>query len=143
MGASGGESFRARMRPERIGEASMSDPDILAALKEVLDPELGVNIVDLGLVYRANRTASGIEVTMTLTAPACPAGEMLLEQAGSALRRHFPDTKNIRVDLLDNAEWSPARISEDGRRALGWLTSMREELHNERLMPAVSTRWKH
>lgn len=121
----------------------MSDPDILAALKEVLDPELGVNIVDLGLVYRAARTAAGIEVDMALTAPTCPAGEMLLEQAGSALRRHFPDTKNIRVDLLMNARWSPERINEEGRRALGWLTSMRKELHNERLMPAVSTRWKH
>ena len=55
----------------------MNDPAILAALKEVLDPELGINIVDLGLIYRADWTPAGIEVAMTLTAPTCPAGELL------------------------------------------------------------------
>ncbi len=121
----------------------MSDPEILAALKDVFDPELGVNIVDLGLVFRADWTASGIEVEMTLTAPTSPTGEELVEQAGSALRRHFPDMRNIRVDLLLDTEWSPELITEEGRRALGWLTSVLGSPQMQAFMPAVSTRWKH
>lgn len=122
----------------------MNDPAILAALKEVLDPELGINIVDLGLIYRADWTPVGIEVAMALTAPTCPAGELLVEQAGSALRRHFPDMRNIRVDLLMDKQWSPERLSEDGRRALGWLRTTTDSMGAvDAIMPAVSTRWKH
>jgi metal-sulfur cluster biosynthetic enzyme len=122
----------------------MNDPQILAALKEVLDPELGINIVDLGLIYRADWTPVGIEVAMALTAPTCPAGELLVEQAGSALRRHFPETRNIRVDLLMDKQWSPERLSDDGRRALGWLRTTTDSLGAvEAIMPVVSTRWKH
>jgi metal-sulfur cluster biosynthetic enzyme len=122
----------------------MNDPQILAALKEVLDPELGINIVDLGLIYRADWTPVGIEVAMALTAPTCPAGELLVEQAGSALRRHFPETRNIRVDLLMDKQWSPERLSEDGRRALGWLRTTTDSMGAvDAIMPAVSTRWKH
>lgn len=122
----------------------MNDPQILAALKEVLDPELGINIVDLGLIYHADWTPVGIEVAMTLTAPTCPAAEMLVEQAGSALRRHFPETRNIRVDLVMDRKWSPDRMSEDGRRALGWLRSTTDSMGAvDAIMPAVSTRWKH
>jgi metal-sulfur cluster biosynthetic enzyme len=97
----------------------MLDDEILLALKPVIDPELGVNIVDLGLVERADRTDAGIEVALIMTTPACPLGEMLTEQAEQALAQRFPHTSSIRVELLRDVFWTPERMTDDGRRQLG------------------------
>jgi metal-sulfur cluster biosynthetic enzyme len=96
----------------------MSD-DILMPLREIIDPELGVNIVDLGLVYRAACTSDGIEVALIMTSPSCPLGEMLVDQAEQALRDRFPETSSIHVELIRDPPWSPDRMSEEGRRQLG------------------------
>ncbi|MEZ5890110.1 MAG: metal-sulfur cluster assembly factor [Xanthobacteraceae bacterium] len=96
----------------------MNDADILHALKEVHDPELGINIVDLGLVYRAERTREGIVVEMTMTTPTCPIGEMMVMQAEAALQRHFADVEIIRVHLIWDPPWSPDLMTDEGRRAL-------------------------
>jgi metal-sulfur cluster biosynthetic enzyme len=101
----------------------MSDASILEALKDVIVPEIGLNIVDLGLVYDADWTAQGIVVAMTVTTPTCPIGDLLVAEAESVLRRHFPETPSIRVDLLWDPPWSPDRISEHGRQVLGWSDS--------------------
>ncbi|RAI43509.1 metal-sulfur cluster assembly factor [Rhodoplanes roseus] len=98
----------------------MSDSDILQALKDVLDPEMGISIVDLGLVYRADWTADGIVVDMTTTAPTCPFGEAMAQAAKTALRKQFAETRSIRVRLLWDPPWSPERMTEEGRFALGW-----------------------
>lgn len=94
------------------------DDDILQALREVIDPELGINVVDLGLVCSAARVASGIEVSLTLTSPSCPLGEMMVEHARAALRKSFPDAEFIRVDLVKDLHWSPLHMSEEARRQL-------------------------
>ena len=96
----------------------MNDPDILRALKKVHDPELGINIVDLGLVYLAERTREGIMVEMTMTTPTCPIGEMLVMHAEAALRRHFADVEKIHVHLIWDPPWSPDMMTDEGRRAL-------------------------
>jgi metal-sulfur cluster biosynthetic enzyme len=97
----------------------MSDPDILLALKGVVDPELGLNVVDLGLVYRAIRRPDGIEVALTMTTPSCPLGEMILEEARQALTERFPDASSIQVELVWDPPWTPERMNEDARRQLG------------------------
>jgi metal-sulfur cluster biosynthetic enzyme len=96
----------------------MKDPDILHALKDIDDPELGINIVDLGLVYRAERTRDGIAVDMTMTTPTCPIGEMLRLQAEAALRRRFADAGDVYVRLIFDPPWSPDLMTDEGRRAL-------------------------
>ena len=96
----------------------MSDDDILAALKTVVDPELGINIVDLGLVYRADRLADAIEVTMTMTTPSCPLGEMLLEEVRAVLYDRFPQAA-ISVELVWDPPWSSELMSAEARRQLG------------------------
>ena len=80
--------------------------DILLALKKVIDPELGLNVVDLGLVYRAECGANGIEVVMAMTSPACPLGGALLEGAEPAAsaqhwldRRQYPAQPRPASDL--------------------------------------------
>ena len=97
----------------------MNDDDILLALKGVVDPELGINVVDLGLVYRAVRRPDGIEVAMTMTTPSCPLGEMIIDEARQALADRFPDTPDIRIELVWDPPWSPALMNEDARRLLG------------------------
>lgn len=90
----------------------MNDGDVLRALGEVNDPEIGISIVDLGLVYRAARTSAGIEVALTMTTPSCPLGEMLAEEARDVLRREFPDAPSVQVELVWDPPWSPDRMSE-------------------------------
>lgn len=95
--------------------------DILAALKAVIDPELGINIVDLGLVYEAARTANGIDIALTMTTPACPLGEMMREEIKLVLGDRFPDTPAVRVELVWDPPWTPELMSEESRRQLGIL----------------------
>lgn len=97
----------------------MSDDDILAALKKVIDPELGINVVDLGLVCRAARVADAIEVALAMTSPACPLGETMVEEARLILQETFPDAPSIHVELVRDLAWSPERMSEEARRQLG------------------------
>ena len=95
------------------------DDDILATLKTVIDPELGINIVDLGLVYAAVRTATGINIELTMTTPACPLGEMMSEEIKLVLRDRFSDLPDVRVDIVWDPPWSPDLMSEESRRQLG------------------------
>ncbi len=97
----------------------MNDPDILAALKGVNDPEIGINIVDLGLVYRAERAARGIEVTLTLSTPSCPLSEMIVEEVRDALQARFADAPAITVELVWDPPWTRDRMSEAARQLLG------------------------
>ena len=94
--------------------------DILAALKGVVDPELGINIVDLGLVYGVARSAAGIEVALTMTSESCPLSELLIDDVKEALHARFADAPSIRVELVWSPPWSLDRLSEEGRRQLGW-----------------------
>lgn len=95
------------------------DEQVLQALHAVHDPEIGINIVDLGLVYHASRTPEAISVAITTTSPACPLGEMLTSEAYETLKAKFPSQRSIRVQLVLDPPWSPDRITEAGRRQLG------------------------
>jgi metal-sulfur cluster biosynthetic enzyme len=67
----------------------VNDEDVLQVLRSINDPEFGINIVDLGLVYRATRSSESFDIAITLTTPSCPLGEMLVEEAKDALQRRF------------------------------------------------------
>ena len=92
--------------------------DVLQTLRSVIDPELGINIVDLGLVYRAERKDEAIEVDLTMSTPSCPLAEMLVEEAREALRARFPEAA-IQVELVWDPPWTPDRMTEDARDQLG------------------------
>src|SRR5262245_26431041 len=97
----------------------MSDDAVLTALKRVIDPELGINVVDLGLVRRAQQISGQIEVALAMTSPACPLGEVMVEEARCALEAAFPNASAIRVELVRDWEWTPKQMSQEGRRQLG------------------------
>ena len=96
----------------------MNDPDLLQALSGVNDPEIGVSIVELGLVYRAECNPEGIEVALTLSTPSCPLSEMLVEDMREALQRRFPHAPAIHVELVWDPPWTPDRMSDTARRLL-------------------------
>jgi len=92
---------------------------IKEALKVVIDPELGVNIVDLGLVYEVSTEEDGtVNVLMTLTTPACPIGPMLEEQIADALR-DLPGLKEVKTTFTFDPPWTQEMVTEDGRIELG------------------------
>jgi metal-sulfur cluster biosynthetic enzyme len=95
-----------------------ADEDILDALRGINDPELGINIVDLGLVYRAERSASRIDVAITLTAPSCPLGELILEEARYALEQRYPDGPPVHVELVWDPPWTRERMSDAARQLM-------------------------
>ena len=90
------------------------------ALREVIDPELGINVVDLGLVYRIDAEPDRLSVAMTMTTRACPLGEHLAAQAEAAIRRAAPQIAEVQVRLVWDPPWSPDLMSPDAKRRLGW-----------------------
>jgi len=96
-----------------------SEVELLDALKQVLDPELMVNIVDLGLVYEVGQDETGkVQVEMTLTSPSCPAGPQIIQQAKLALEA-LEDVESAEIKLVMSPPWTPERMTEDARDQLG------------------------
>jgi len=86
---------------------------VLEALKEVYDPELAINIVDLGLVYGVEIDSHSVVVRMTLTSPGCPIGPMLQTLAHSAITRAFPEVESVQVQLVWLPPWDPRTMASD------------------------------
>jgi metal-sulfur cluster biosynthetic enzyme len=91
---------------------------ILEALKGVKDPELNLNVVDLGLVYTIQTRGTEVDVEMTLTTPACPAGPEILRNAVSTLEQ-LEGVSKANVRLVMSPPWSPDRMSDEARDQLG------------------------
>ncbi|MFZ0889681.1 MAG: metal-sulfur cluster assembly factor [Candidatus Binataceae bacterium] len=98
----------------------MEDREILEVLRQVFDPEVGINIVDLGLAYGAQATNGGIEVVMTMTTPACPMHGYLTGQVQSLLEEKFPEAESVAVRLVWEPSWGPQMMSPGARKRLGW-----------------------
>ncbi|WP_018263891.1 metal-sulfur cluster assembly factor [Methylobacterium sp. WSM2598] len=121
----------ARQETEAADDPGSLDPDVLDCLKGVLDPEVGVSVVALGLVYRALRTPDRVEVDLTLTTRTCPLGGLLVEDAREHLRRRFGDCPDVVVTLVWSPAWTPDRITGEGLEALGHQPpSLRERLRD-------------
>ncbi len=94
---------------------------VLAALRSVYDPEIPVNIYDLGLIYLVHIDQRGVvNVQMTLTAPACPVAGTLPGQVENVLRQ-VPGVRDASVELVWDPPWDQSRMSEDARLTLGML----------------------
>ena len=104
--------------PEQV---SKEIEDILEALRDVVDPELGINVVDLGLIYGVDLDEARVAtIDMTLTSAACPLTDVIEEQAGEALKDIVAD---FRINWVWMPPWGPESITDDGReqlRALGF-----------------------
>ncbi len=92
---------------------------ILEALKQVYDPEIPVDIVNLGLVYEVLVEEDRVEVKMTTTARGCPVGNLITAEASRVIRR-MEGVKDVHVELVYDPPWHERMISEEGRGILGW-----------------------
>lgn len=96
-------------------------PDaVRSCLRSVIDPELGINIVDLGLVYHVHVGENRIEVDMTLTNPGCPMVGMIAAEVEQAVRAAFEEIDDVEVSLVWDPPWTLERLSETAKQQLGY-----------------------
>ncbi len=93
--------------------------NVRSSLESVIDPELGINVVDLGLIYNIQIEDGKISVDMTLTTRGCPMAGMLAGSVEQALRESFPDS-NVEVSLVWDPPWTPDMLSSDAKEQLGY-----------------------
>lgn len=107
-------------RPEGEDDLSLFEP-VLEALKTVRDPEIPINLVDLGLIYELLVKKGGIVfVEMTLTTPACPVAQSMPGEVESAIST-VPGVNEVRVNLVWNPPWDRDRMSEEAKLELGLM----------------------
>lgn len=93
---------------------------LLSALRGVKDPELNINVIDLGLVYSIQAHDDQVDVEMTLTTPACPAGPEILRNAVTALEG-VPGVAKANVRLVMSPPWTPEKMTDAARDELGFF----------------------
>lgn len=96
----------------------MIEADVREALREVVDPELGINIVDLGLVYRVDVDDHSARITMTMTNPACPLRDYLQDLVESTVTSRVPDAQNVIVEIVTDPPWTADLMSDAARRQM-------------------------
>lgn len=96
------------------------EDEIRDILRQVIDPEVGMNIVALGLVYRIAAAADRVVIEMTMTSPACPMGEMIVEDVQVALTKVLPDTVKPDIRLVWEPPWNPSMMDEATKEHFGW-----------------------
>lgn len=112
-------SPEARTEYPYDGPEALRGP-IAAALRRVVDPEVAMTIVDVGLVYAVNVSPSEVHVVMTMTSAACPVTDIILEEVECELDRAVPTGRTIRVELVWEPPWTPERMSARGKAFMGW-----------------------
>ena len=106
------------MTPEEILQV---EKDIVATLKNIYDPEIPVNIYDLGLIYEIDYEPDGVaNIRMTLTAPNCPAADFILEDVRMKIES-VDGVNNVEVNLVFEPEWDKEMMSEEAKLELGFL----------------------
>ncbi|MEO8022945.1 metal-sulfur cluster assembly factor [Polaromonas sp.] len=93
---------------------------LLEALRRVVDPELAMSIVDVGLIYGVTVTDEKLHVRLTMTSAACPVADLIIDEVETELDRVAPPELLIEVELVWEPPWSPERMSERARRFMQW-----------------------
>ena len=98
----------------------MNESQILEVLKQVYDPEVGVNIVDLGLVYKVEIKPDEVYIQITMTSPTCPLHGVIIRNMDSVLRAAFTLLREMTIELVWEPPWSPDLMSDKAKEQLGW-----------------------
>jgi metal-sulfur cluster biosynthetic enzyme len=101
------------------GDASLRQP-IAHALRQVVDPEVALSIVDVGLVYAVTVTTDRVHVLMTMTSAACPVTDVIIDDVQAELDRVVPAHMKIAVEITWEPPWTPERMSERARQLMQW-----------------------
>ena len=97
-----------------------SEDQVREALRSVDDPEVGMSIVDLGLVYRIDVTPERVHVEMTMTTQACPMADLITDNARRAVVALLPDGVRVDIELVWEPFWTPDMMSESAKQTFGW-----------------------
>ncbi len=97
----------------------LTEDQIMESLHYIIDPEIGINIVDLGLIYNLDISSEKIIVTMTLTTPGCPMHSSMAEGVENAIR-HLDDKVRIEVNLVWKPKWTPDMMTDYAKERLGY-----------------------
>jgi len=95
----------------------VSREEIVEALKKVYDPEIPINVVDLGLIYKIDIVNDTVHIDMTMTAPGCPLAFYIVSLVKNAVKE-VPGVKDVKVRLIWDPPWSPEMATEEGKRKL-------------------------
>lgn len=107
---------------KKFENANLTEEKIYDILKTVIDPELGINIIDLGLVYKIEyNEVKGIDIEVTLSTKACPMGDVIMNNITASIKEYFPNEK-LNLLLVWEPKWSTAMVTQEGRDALGFNT---------------------
>lgn len=98
--------------------ATLEKDTVIDAMKQVYDPEIPINVVDLVLIYDVNVNDGNVHVLMTLTAPGCGMGPFIAQQAEWAIAE-LDGAEDVEVEMFFDPPWNPEMISEDGKKLLG------------------------
>lgn len=101
------------------GPEALRQP-IQAALRRVVDPEVAMSVVDVGLVYGVAAGPECVKVLMTMTSAACPVVDVIIDDACMELDRVVPDGMRIDVELVWEPSWTPDRMSDQAKTFMGW-----------------------
>jgi metal-sulfur cluster biosynthetic enzyme len=118
--AEGTEATAAeRTEPRTAGTPTVTVDDVMDALSNVIDPELGLDFVELGLIYGVEVEGGDVRVTFTLTTPGCPIGPQVNEQIEEFVGE-LEGVQSVESEMVFTPPWSPERMSEDAKFALGY-----------------------
>ena len=100
--------------------AQQEQDQVRDMLRKVVDPEVGINIVELGLIYRIESMPAHVLIEMTMTSPACPMGDLIEDDARQELARGLPPGRQVELRLVWERPWAPSMMSESARTHFGW-----------------------
>jgi metal-sulfur cluster biosynthetic enzyme len=96
----------------------VSEEFVLEKIKEIIDPEIGINIVDMGLIYEVDIDDTTVDIKMTLTSPGCPAGGQIINGA-QHVTQQLDGVEEVNIEVVWNPRWTPELMSEDAKDELG------------------------
>jgi len=114
------EETPATSQPDAIAEGGVTEAQVLEALKNVVDPELGINIVDLGLVYEVDVADGKVHVQYTLTTMGCPIGP-LIEQQMQQFMASVAGVQEFSAEMVLRPPWTPEMMTEEAKATLGYF----------------------
>ncbi len=96
----------------------VTEDTVFEAVKEIIDPEVGINIVDMGLIYGVDIEADTVNITMTLTSPGCPAGGQLINGT-QHVTQQLDGVEEVNVNVVWTPRWTPEMMTEEAKDELG------------------------
>ena len=107
-----------KTQPDQAGE--ITEEKVLEVLSEVYDPEIPIDIVNLGLIYGIDIKGKNVVITMTMTAPGCPASTQIAGES-KLMVEELPEVDSVDIDIVWDPPWDPSKMSEEAQQSMGMI----------------------